>query len=204
VTARVTATTVEILHNNRRICTHRRSYEAWKHTTIPEHMPKAHRAHAEWTPSRIIEWAAKTGESTAKLVEEIIKSRPHPEQGYRAALGVIRLTDRYGKVRVEAACRRAVAFQAYRYRYVKSILERGLDRQEGAGQDKPAEAPIIHGNIRGSDYYRDFMGGQCADERDADKAEGTEAAGDGERIRGDADRGVDGQPDAGRGRRDAR
>lgn len=204
VTARVTSTTVEILHNNRRVCTHRRSYEAWKHTTLPEHLPKAHRAHAEWTPSRIIDWAAKTGESTAKLVEEIIKSRAHPEQGYRAALGVIRLTDRYGKERVEAACRRAVAFQAYRYRYVKSILERGLDRQVNTGQTSPIAAPINHANIRGSDYYRDFMGGQSADERDAHQAENAEAAGDGESLRRDADHGGNGQPDEGRDRRDAR
>jgi transposase len=160
VTARLTTATLEILHKNRRICTHRRSHARWDFTTLPEHMPKAHRAHAEWTPSRIIDWAARTGETTALLVAEIIKSRPHPEQGYRSALGVIRLVDRYGAVRVEAACRRAVSFQAYRYKYVKSILERGLDRQPPSGEGAVKALPLVHENIRGSDYYRDTTGGR--------------------------------------------
>ncbi len=183
VTARLTATTLEILYKNRRICTHRRSDSKWNYTTTPEHMPKAHRAHAEWTPSRIIDWAARTGEATACLVREIIKSRPHPEQGYRSALGVIRLVDRYGATRVEAACRRAISFQAYRYKYIKSILERGLDRQPTDGDAASAKAPpIIHENIRGSDYYRDSKGDRDDDGGDPIEAQGAQALRDGTSV----------------------
>ena len=188
VTARMTAGTVEILHRNRRICTHLRSYRKWDHTTLQEHMPKAHRAQAEWTPSRIIDWAARSGPSTARLVEEIIKSRPHPEQGYRAALGVIRLVDRYGATRVDAACKRAISFQAYRYRYVKSILERGLDKESTTKVEDVRETTLIHENIRGSGYYR-TEGEPGADQRDGDEATGHEALWHGEGLRRDAQSG---------------
>ena len=151
IRARVAATTIEILHKNRRIYTHKRSYKKWEHTTLPDHMPKAHRAHAEWTPTRIIDWAAKTGANTATLVTTIIAEKPHPEQGYRAALGIIRLGERYGKIRLEAAAARALAFGAHRYRYVKSILERQLDGS--LAPPPPTSAPIAHENIRGGSYY---------------------------------------------------
>ena len=54
-------------------------------------MPRAHRAHAEWTPSRLIAWAEQTGPATGRLVAGILERRPHPEQGYRACLGLMRL-----------------------------------------------------------------------------------------------------------------
>ena len=54
-------------------------------------MPRAHRAHAEWTPSRLIAWADQTGPATGRLVAGILERRPHPEQGYRACLGLMRL-----------------------------------------------------------------------------------------------------------------
>jgi transposase len=116
-------------------------------------MPESHRRHAEWTPSRIIDWAAKTGPSTAGLVEAILSSRPHPEQGYRAALGIIRLASRHGTGRVEAACARALHLRAYSYRSVESILAHSLDRQPLPGT-RPAPAPHpAHGNVRGARYY---------------------------------------------------
>ena len=183
ITARITASAIEILHKNRRVCAHPRSYKKWEHTTIVEHMPKAHRAHAEWSPSRIIEWAARTGPATAELVEEIIKSRPHPEQGYRAALGVIRLTNRFGDTRVEAACQRALVFKAYRYRYIRSILERGLDRQANPTATPKAQAtPIIHENIRGPHYYQDIEGETYAERRDYEETTDHEATGNGKSV----------------------
>ena len=96
-------------------------------STQPEHMPHAHRAHAEWTPSRLIAWAAKTGPATAQVVTDILATRPHPEQGYRACLGLLRLGKRYGPERLEAACARAAQLGASRYRTVQNILATGLD-----------------------------------------------------------------------------
>jgi transposase len=91
-------------------------------------MPASHRAHLQWTPSRLINWGRQAGPATGRLVEEILASRPHPEQGYRSCLGVMRLSRRYGSERLEAACSRALAIASPSYRSVDSILKHGLDR----------------------------------------------------------------------------
>jgi transposase len=54
-------------------------------------MPSAHRRYAEWTPARIKREAAKIGTATIALVKAIMKAKPHPEQGFRACLGILRL-----------------------------------------------------------------------------------------------------------------
>ena len=153
VVLRITAKTVEILHKNERIFTHVRSYLKWKYTTIPEHMPDAHRAHAEWSPQRIIVWAKGIGDGTAELVAAILRSKAHPEQGYRSWLGILRLSRHYGPERVEAACKRALVTGRHRYIAVKEILLRGLDRQPLACAAPPEPTPIHHENIRGGEYY---------------------------------------------------
>ena len=104
VDVRFTATTVEIFHRGQRVAAHQLSHVRGAHTTIAAHMPKAHQAHAEWTPSRILEWGLEIGPETHALVDEILRDRPHPEQGYRSCLGLYRLGRRYGKPRLEAAC----------------------------------------------------------------------------------------------------
>jgi transposase len=150
---RYTRTTVEILHRGRRVASDRRSYVPGKYTTVPEHMPKSHREHLEWTPSRIIAWGRKTGEATANVMQAILESRRHPEQGYRSCLGILRLGGSYAPERVEAACTRALAIGSASYKSVRSILESGLDRQALPKKTAPAQ-PIEHGNIRGNGYYR--------------------------------------------------
>jgi len=153
VDVRLSAATVEIFHSSRRVASHVRSFERHRHTTDPAHMPESHRRHAEWTPSRIIDWAGKTGPATAGLVQAILSSRTHPEQGYRPALGIIRLAGRYGDDRAEAACARALALRSYSYRSVESILRHSLDRQPLPGA-QPAPAPHpSHDNVRGPGYY---------------------------------------------------
>ncbi|MBA2684051.1 MAG: IS21 family transposase [Gemmatimonadaceae bacterium] len=151
VDVRATAMTVELYLRGERIASHVRSSHRGHHTTTASHMPKSHQAHAEWTPSRILSWAATVGPETAKLAEAILASRPHPEQGYRSCLGILRLSKKYGSERLEIACGRAMAVGARSYRHVESILKLGLDRlaPEGvAGAPRPA-----HENIRGRGYY---------------------------------------------------
>jgi transposase len=124
----------------------------FQYTTKPEHMPAAHRAHADWSPSRLIAWAEKVGPATARLVAEILESRPHPEQGYRACLGVMRLRERYPDERIERACLRALTLRAVSYRSVQAILKNNRDR-EGI-PPSPAQQPLpLHGNVRGPGYY---------------------------------------------------
>ncbi len=153
VEAWVTTTTVEILFKNRRVASHPRSYEKYKHTTLAEHMPKAHQKYLEWSPSRIINWAGQHGPNTRNLVTCIMESRRHPEQGFRSCLGVMRLAKRYSSERVEAACGRALILKAYSYKSVESILKANLDKQELRESCSP-ERPIIHYNIRGREHYQ--------------------------------------------------
>jgi transposase len=150
--ARLTQTTVEIFNNRDRVWAHRRSGVRGGFTTVAEHMPSAHRAQAEWTPTRILAWAEKLGPATRQLADEILRERPHPEQGFRSCLGILRLAKRYGDDRVEAACRRAIGVRARSYRHVESILKRGLDRTTPTGTET-ASAPIHHENVRGRGYY---------------------------------------------------
>lgn len=148
---RATARTVEVFDRGRRVAAHARHRERGRHTTLTEHMPKAHQAHLEWTPPRLIRWAEKTGPSTAELVEQIMLSRSHPQQGFRSCLGIMRLGERFGGERLEAACGRALAIGGLSYKSVKSILDRGLDREP---LPEPQEAaPIEHDNVRGASYY---------------------------------------------------
>jgi transposase len=116
-------------------------------------MPASHRAHAEWTPSRILEWVRKTGPNALALAEEIMRRRPHPQQGFRSCLGIIRLGERYGTERLERACARAVRHRAYSYRSVEAILKNKLDQvDDEVATEKQGTLPL-HGNLRGSSYY---------------------------------------------------
>jgi transposase len=150
VDVRVTATTVEAFLKGERVAAHARSRDKHTHTTMPGHMPPEHRRYTEWSPSRFIAWAEKTGPATKTVIERILGSRMLVEYGYRGCLGVQRLGKTVGPQRLEAACLRAIQFHSLSYRAVRSILERGLDRQV----DVPPAIPLpIHANIRGKDVY---------------------------------------------------
>jgi hypothetical protein len=144
---------VEVLFKNRRVASHKRSSVPGGFTTLTEHMPKSHRRYLEWTPSRIIAWAGKSGPKTEKLVTRILENRPHPEQGFRSALGIVRLSKHYTPERVEKASIRALAMGACSYKSVKSILKNGLDRQPLLFEHLEEAQPPTHRNIRGRDYY---------------------------------------------------
>jgi len=152
VDARLTVRGVEIYHKGERIAVHLRMSGNRKHTTIAEHMPSSHRRYAGWTIERIREDARKIGPATSALCEQILEARPHPEQGYRACLGVVRLAGSYGIERVEAAAERAIEIGAKTYGSVKSILDNKLDRKP-APKRAADTAPILHQNIRGPRYY---------------------------------------------------
>ncbi|MCG6536433.1 MAG: IS21 family transposase, partial [Syntrophales bacterium LBB04] len=150
---RITATTVEFLVKNRRVASHPRSYRKGGYTTNSQHRPKAHQEHLAWSPSRIISWAGNTGPHTRELVEQVLLSKAHPEQGFRSCLGIIRLAKQYSPQRLEAACERALHCKAYSYKSVNSILKTGLDQRPVPHNNGTPKNPIIHHNIRGQDYY---------------------------------------------------
>ena len=150
--ARFTTKTVEVLHRGKRVASHARSRAAYRHTTIAEHMPKSHQAHLEWTPSRLIHWAETIGVATAEVVRTILERKPHPEMGYRACLGILRLEKMYSKARLEAASQRAVRLQTFSYQSLKSILKHSLDRQLLLEPEVAHPGPQ-HENLRGPNYY---------------------------------------------------
>src|SRR5713101_353656 len=147
VEVRLTGRSVEIFARGERIAVHMRSSGNGKHTTVPDHMPSSHRRYADWTIGRIRRDAALIGPATAALCELILEHRPHPEQGFRSCLGILRLARAFGAARLEAAATRAIDIGALTYGSVRSILDHKLDRHAA---HKPADgAPILHPNIRG-------------------------------------------------------
>ncbi len=151
--ARLTVSVVEIFHLGKRVASHARSHQNHRHTTIPEHMPQNHRQYAEWTPVRLAQWAGESGEATRTVVEKILASHYHPQQGFRSCLGIMRLGKKYGKDRLDAACRRALNIPSPCYHHIESILKSGLD-QKNFEQEQPVLPDLTHEFVRGAEYYQ--------------------------------------------------
>jgi transposase len=150
VEARITARTVEIFLRGKRVASHLRSTMPHRPTTVAEHMPSSHRRYRDWTHERIRRDAARIGPDADALIDVILRSRPHPEQGFRSAIGILGLVKRYGPERVDAACARALLLNARSYKSVAAILHSGKDKAPAATPDAPI---LFHPNIRGRDYY---------------------------------------------------
>ena len=151
---RATETIVEIIDGGRSVASHPRSIVPHRHTTNPEHMPKAHRSYRDWTPTRLVAWAKAVGPNTEELIKEILGSRKHPEQGFRSCLGVMSLRKSFPDERIERACARAIRHRAYSRKSVLAILKNNLDRIEEPKHDEKAQLELpLHGNTRGGRYY---------------------------------------------------
>lgn len=147
--------TVECFYQGQRIAVHTRSKKRYQHTTLAEHMPSAHKAHAQWTPERIQRWALKTGQNTADFIEHMIASRAFPEQAFRSCMGLMRLARSFGPERLEKACRIALDAGMTRYQQVEKLLKNKMDSVEIKSKPQ-TQTPVIssHHNIRGSNYYQ--------------------------------------------------
>ncbi|MBU6445731.1 MAG: IS21 family transposase [Alphaproteobacteria bacterium] len=150
VEARITQRTVEIFRRGKRVASHLRSLLPHRPTTVAEHMPSSHRRYRDWTHERIRGEAAKVGPDADTLIDVIMRSRPHPEQGFRSAIGILGLVKRYGAERVDAACARALLLGARSYKSVAAILKNGTDKSAASTPDAPI---LFHPNIRGRGYY---------------------------------------------------
>lgn len=155
VTVRTTATMLEVLHRGTRVAAHARAHTPGTYSTDPAHRPKSHQRHLEWTPSRLVHWGTSIGAATGAVVEHILASKPHPEMGYRACLGLLSLGKRYGNARLEAAAVRAQTSGAMSYRSIRSILVQGLDHAPPESVAAATRLPATHHNVRGPAYYRD-------------------------------------------------
>lgn len=145
-----TSSLVEIYHEGRRVASHMKVDKPGTFVTDRNHMPHEHRRYLEWTPERIKSWGEKIGPETRLLMEAIMQHREHPEHGYRSCLGLIRLARLYPPERMEQACHRALDLQAYNYKNVKSLLERGLEKTPS---DRHQTTAPLHANVRGQGYY---------------------------------------------------
>ncbi len=158
VETRCSAATVEVYCRDRRVAAHQRSVEVGGCTTLREHMPKAHQAHADQSPSRLIERAGRVGPRTQMLITDIFDHKRHPEHGYRACVGILQLEKRYGAERLEAAAHRALLTGIRRCSQMETLLKNGLDRLGVAGLEEAEESTQIeHDNVRGAAY---FAGGE--------------------------------------------
>lgn len=149
---RATAKTVECFYANERIAVHQRNYKKHGFSTLVEHMPKAHQEQARYSIDAIKNWANKIGNNSTQFVERLIKTRAFPQQAYRACLGVLRLSNKYGEFRLEKACKKALLVGATRYKQVEDILKNNLE-EVPTGNNITEPALLNHDNIRGSTYY---------------------------------------------------
>jgi transposase len=150
---RIAEHTIEIFHKNTRVASHIRSFNRGLHTTTSEHMPNKHLNHMKWTPGRLLNWAQSIGQKTLELTKHLLEKKAHPEQGYRACLGMLNLVRQYGEERLEAACRRAIYYQTLSRRSVLNILKNGLDTQLLPIDELEQAVTLHHENIRGPDYF---------------------------------------------------
>jgi transposase len=161
VQVRMTAYVIECIFKGRRVASHVRSHLRGKHTTLLEHMPEAHKRHAQWSPTRLLSWAAKIGQGTRNVVQWNLENRPHPEQGYRACLGLLNLSKSFGEQRLEAACRRALSSGGEPTRKrIKAILDSNLDQHPDLFADAAPAPPTSsrsHENVRGAQHFRSAM-----------------------------------------------
>ena len=148
---RATQRSIQISFKNRCIASHLRAYTRGSHTTVSDHMPPAHQKYAEWSPQRILRWAQTMGPHTTQLIDALFASRKYPQQAFRSCLGILRLGQRYGPDRLEAACRRALPAGIHSYKGIKNILDANLDQID---VDPPSPSALPgHANIRGKTYF---------------------------------------------------
>jgi len=152
VSVRLMANTVEVFYKRDRVALHERSKTRHHYTTVAEHMPPAHQKYAEWTPARIFKWAEEIGVSTRQLIEKVVKTKFHPQQGFRPSMGILRLGKTYGNDRLEAAARIALDFGFVRVQQIADLLKNGRDKQPKQG---PMMTVVNKDNVRGRAYYAD-------------------------------------------------
>ena len=146
-------TTLEVYYKNERIAIHSRCKQRYGYSTVPEHMSSTHRFVSEWNTEKFISWAEKIGSHTAEFIKGMIHQRPYPEQGYKAAVGVLRLARVYSNERLEKACELASMYEYNSYHRVANILKKKID-MDSDFKENPLPTLPQHDNIRGTSYYQ--------------------------------------------------
>lgn len=149
---RITAGSMEVLHRGQRVASHMRCAHKGGFTTVPEHLPERHQAQAQWTPERLIAWGQRIGVVCAATVGRMLERQKHPEHAYRACLGLLGLSKRYGDARLEAACVLACSLGTSKYTHIRDILLNRRDLLEPS--TTPEWTSPSHAHVRGANYYQ--------------------------------------------------
>ncbi len=142
---------VTIFYKHEPIAAHTRNYQAFRYSTIKDHMPSTHQFVADWNPDKFINWAKGIGPECRTYIIKILEKQQHPEQNYKSCLGILSFAKKVGKQRLNNACKRGLEYEVFNYKIIQSILEKGLDKlDEDPHQDRTIP---LHDNIRGKNYY---------------------------------------------------
>ena len=142
---------IEVYCAYKRICFHQRDRRLYKYSTIKEHLPSHHQFVSDWSLDYFVNWASGYGKETESYIREVIISKQHPEQGYKSCLGILAFGKKYGRQRLNNACKRAIHYNSYNYMTIKNILEKGLDKIVIKNNEQ-YRIPL-HDNVRGGSYY---------------------------------------------------
>ena len=151
VEVHATENIIMVYFKNKLIAQHKRLGRG-RYATEPAHMPEGHREHEKWNPRRLRNWARGLGDEVFKWVDAQLESGDHPEQAYRACLGLMSLS-RDCPQRVNEACGVANRNGLVRLNQIKEILKNGMDRVAPL-EEQSASLPQDHENIRGPEQYK--------------------------------------------------
>jgi len=152
VDVRVTKNVVEAFFEGNRICSHVRLHgRRGQYSTLETHMPPNHQQYVQWNGERFRAWASKIGANTVIVIESILTTYKVEQQGYRACMALLKISDQYTPERLEAACAKALFYTPRpSYKSIQTILKSGIDKSD----DEPsAPSSDKFGFTRGADYY---------------------------------------------------
>lgn len=150
-----TTNTVEVYYGSERIALHKRVHAKGTYTTNPDHLSSTHKAYCDWSPDYFREKAKKHGHHVLSCVELILTDTHYPETAYKRIMGIIQQHKLYGSERLDRACERAMFGGKPSYRFIKNILDNGLDKEHIPTEELNSTTPHIplHANIRGASHY---------------------------------------------------
>jgi hypothetical protein len=137
------------------VASHPRDTKKGARTIVSAHLPANIQFVNELNLDKLIRWAASIGNNTQQMITYIIDTRSHPDQARKSCMGILQMSKKVGRDRLEKACQRALYYASYGYRVIKLILEKKLD-MEPLQMDLDLDQYRIgdHENIRGSSYYK--------------------------------------------------
>ena len=147
-----TGRNVEIYKNNIRIALHRRNRKNYGYTTVKEHMPPHHQFVSGWSSDRFIKWAETIGGPVKEFIRLLLDQREHPEQAFKACMGILKLGKKYEEKALLLVCERAIEINCVSFRFINNSLKNNTYKME---QEDARDLSLpVHDNIRGKDNYK--------------------------------------------------